>query len=206
MAAKRRAAPKKASRKKAAKKRAAKKKMRPPPSPKERLWPAMLGLTSLRVFLGAVWLSSTFDKLFWTLPEGGLLDHVAHFRDSTYPRLLQRGIDQPPTIFGEPFVGWSNFLESVCLPAASWLAPLILFFEILLGLSLVLGAFVRLTALLGALMAIAFAMTKNVWLLTVRDTNWMLVVAMLALSLMAAGRVWGLDARLRRRGVPGWIS
>ena len=86
------------------------------------------------------------------------------------------------------------------------LGPAILFFEGLLGVSLVLGVGVRLMGFLGALLMAAFGLAKGLYVLTItQGTNWILMVMLLALALMAAGRIWGFDARLRHR-LPGWVS
>lgn len=167
------------------------------------LWAPRLGIVSLRLFIGGLWLQSAHIKLFGG--EGSLGENIAYFRDAIYDKHVRRGIEQPAEIFGQPLTFFADFLEHVMLPARHVMAPAILFFEILLGLSLVLGLGVRLMATLGALMTLAFALARSLPFFTVKAPNFLLVFAMLALALMAAGRVGGLDRRMCRRW-PGWIS
>lgn len=180
-----------------------------------RLWVPKLGIFLLRVFTGAVFLDAVYHKLWLTrmrpVEDGGLglglFDAFAHFVEHDYEPMVRAAVERPPRFLGHELTWYADFLESVMLPGAvpDVMGPLILVFELLLGLSLVLGAGVRLMAFLGALLMLAFGMAKGAYLLTVLQTNWMLLFILLALALTAAGRMWGLDARLQSR-LPGWIA
>ena len=139
---------------------------------------------------------------------------VGVFRDE-YVAWIQRAVAQPPELFGHSLGFYADFLEGVMLPGAPVLAPLILGFEVVLGLSLVVGLGVRLTASLGVVMMLAFNLAKpqrgdalddpvGVYLFTVHSANWPVTLILLMLALGAAGRVLGLDAWLRARG-PRWL-
>jgi uncharacterized membrane protein YphA (DoxX/SURF4 family) len=169
---------------------------RPEPAPTLPL-ATRLGLFGLRVFLGAV-LLSTFQYKF---QEVG----YETFRRREYVETIQAGIDDPPLVFDVPWTGYARFLDTVMLPNGDVFAPLILGAEAALGLSLVLGAGVRLSGALGFLLMAAFGLARNAALLGVKNSNWILAAGLLFLSLAAAGRTWGLDAVLRRR-LPRWIS
>jgi len=199
----------------ARKKRAKRKPAAPPP----RLWVPKLGVFLLRVFTGALFLDAIYYKLWLTRMsapgpgpgEGGLglglFAAFDHFVQNDYRPLVQHAIQHPPQAFGVRMTWFSTFLENVMLPGAvpSVMGPAILVFELLLGLSLVLGVGVRLMAALGALLMLAFGMAKGMYFLTIGGTNWILFFVLLALALTAAGRMWGLDSRLQRR-FPGWIA
>ncbi|MDJ0521246.1 MAG: hypothetical protein QNJ90_04150 [Planctomycetota bacterium] len=193
------AAKKKASRKKAARRK-------PASSGGGGVWPAMLGITALRVFTGAVFLGVAHWKLI--KPGLPLKETIVRFTELDYLPLVQHAVLNPPEVFGTKWSWFSDLLESVALGgnAPYVIAGAVLFFEALLGISLILGACVRLMAFLGAILIAVMGLAKGLFFLTVtQGTNWYLVMILLALSLMAAGRIWGLDSRLRHR-LPGWIA
>jgi uncharacterized membrane protein YphA (DoxX/SURF4 family) len=118
-------------------------------------------------------------------------------------------------VFGVELRFFADLLQGVARPLASVGAPAVLFFEAVLGISLVLGFGVRLFATLGFLLMLVFSVGKpqpladpgepvGVFLFTVHSANWPLTVILLALALTAAGRVVGLDGWLRRRGALPW--
>jgi len=177
---------------------------------------ARIGLVVLRLWTGGFFLATAW----WKLIEDGYSvgQKVEAFRGE-YVRMVEAAIARPPELFGMPLGFFADFLEGVMLPGAGWLAPLILAFEVVLGLSLVLGLGVRLTGSLGFLMMLAFTLAKpqpggaadepmGVFLFTVRSANWPVTLILLLLVLAAAGRILGLDAWLRARAPRGlrWIG
>lgn len=172
-----------------------------------RLWPAKLGIAGLRVYAGVVFLAAAHYKLI--LPEGSIKDAIVRFAEADYADYMRRGIETPPTVFGAEMTWYSQFLDTVMIggQAPYVFGGAILFFEALLGFSLVLGVCTRLMAMLGGLLMIAFAWVRGPDLpfYTTRIPNYLLMAILIALSLTAAGRIWGLDARLRHR-LPGWIA
>ena len=197
--------------KKAAKKKKGRKKQ-PPPAPTLPR-PLAGGLLVARVWTGGVFLVTAWWKLVqdgWSIGE-----KIDRFRDVEYVATLERAIHYPPEVFGRPFTLYTDFLEHVLLPLADVMAPAILFFELSLGVSLVLGIGVRLSASLGVVMMLGFNLAKvlagweapepvGIYLFTVRTANWPLTLLLLVLALSAAGRIVGLDAWLRARG-PRWL-
>jgi hypothetical protein len=166
-----------------------------------------LGIASLRVYVGALFLDAFHYKVF----AGGqsLGAALESFVRTEYEPLVRRAIAEPPTLFGTRLDAYARLLEHFALPNAGWLGPVILLFEGWLGVSLVLGVGVRLFAFLGALLMLSFGLAKGLYFLTVTGgMNWLLLATLLCLSLTAAGRIWGLDAwlkpRLGRR--LAWIS
>ncbi|MHC5011634.1 MAG: DoxX family protein [Planctomycetota bacterium] len=156
-----------------------------------------LGILLLRLFTGALFLDAVQYKVF--------VSGYPHFRDVDYPDIVGGAIASPPHVFGWRLDFYADFLRTVMLPNADVFAPLILAFEALLGISLVLGIGVRLSAFLGFVMMVAFSLAKGLYFLTVRSANWPMTVMLLVLSLVGAGRIWGLDHYLVRRW-PRWIS
>jgi uncharacterized membrane protein YphA (DoxX/SURF4 family) len=170
-----------------------------------------LALLVLRLYAGAFFVDATVFKTIdqpraLGIPPEGV---VAHFRDGDYVPMVEAAIADPPRAFGVPLTPYADFLRAVMLPAADVFAPAILVAEALLGLSLVLGAGVRLSAGLGALMMLAFSLAKydrgeHIYFLTVHSNNWAMTLILVALSLAAAGRFLGIDAWARRAG-PRWL-
>ena len=171
----------------------------------ESLWPAKLGVFSLRVFTGAVFFDAALYKL--VVPDRSLGEAIEDFAEKDYVPLVQQAVEQPPVVLGWRMDWYASLLENLMLPgnAPYVFGGAILFFELLLGISLVLGAGVRLMGLLGAWLMIGFGLARGAWFLTTRAPNWILMVILLSLALMAAGRIWGLDAKLSQR-LPRWIS
>lgn len=143
------------------------------------LWP----IAGARAIIGLLWLFS----LRWKLPpdfmpaEGrGLMDwlqlEVAH---AAFP------------LYG-------SLVEQIVLPNFTLFAWMIFLAELLVGLSLLTGAFTR----LGALLGLGLSLNLGIGLLDVPG-EWPWSYAMLAMwhglfFVTGAGRVWGLDA-LRSR-------
>ena len=167
------------------------------------LWPPKIGIFGLRIFVGSLFLRAFYYKVIGPgLPLGRTLER---FVEEEYVPQIEMGIANPPSVFGIELGFYPWFLENVMMPPRYVIGPGILLAELLLGVSLVLGVGVRLSAALGALMTCCFALTKPFELLTVRSQTWLLTMCLLTLSLVAAGRIWGFDSRLKNR-FPGWIS
>jgi uncharacterized membrane protein YphA (DoxX/SURF4 family) len=178
----------------------------------------------LRVYAGALFVDVFYYKIIlgrMQRHDMSLREALAHFSETDYTTLLQRAIDDPPTVglWGD---GWrmdwyATFLQNVMLPGQMpYIAgACIICFELLLGIALILGIGVRLMGFLGALLILFFGLAKGSYFLTIMHgrqaevlgpgPNWLILFVLLCLSLTAAGRVWGLDSRLRHR-LPGWIS
>lgn len=188
-----------AARKKASKKKATRKTQGAGP-----LAPR-LAIAGLRIFVGLIFLDAVQYKLF---SEGlPLADAIDKFVRTDYVGTIERAVASPPKIFGHPFTAFTWFLEHVML-ADGWktvFATAILLFEGLLGLSLVLGAATRIFAVLGAFLMAAFGLAKGMYVLTGSGSNWLLVAILLVLTVLAAGRFFGLDARWRDR-LPRWVA
>ena len=184
------------------------------------LWAPKLGLVALRIFVGLVFLSASHHKLIAPFEEvdpqtGAVVERDLSFGErielfaerDLVPR-VEGARENPPHLFDWELGWFTDLLATVTLPgkAPYIFATLIMLFEALLALSMLLGACVRLMGFLGAWLMLVFGLVKAVPFLTVtKGTNWYLVMILLALALTAAGRILGLDSRLRHR-LPGWIS
>ena len=176
-----------------------------PPSPHPFL--QRLALVLLRVFPGAVLLDSAIYKLtFDEAPTMG--DAIERFRMADFHPLVEAAIADPPRLFGHPFHAFGSFLEAVALGSPSWerfVCGSLLAFELLAGVLLILGLGTRLVAVLAALLMAVFGLAKAAWIFTPNTSNWLLVVLLLAAAFLAAGRVFGVDAKVAGRWPP-WVS
>jgi len=171
-----------------------------------RLWPAKLGIVLLRVFVGAVFLATFYHKvLSHDMSFGDALAFYTEGEESQYREMIVGAIETPPRFFGTEMTFYSDFLQNVMLEYPRFYMACILIFEGLLGLALVMGFATRIFAFLGALLMCAFALAWRHHILTVSGPQWLLAVALFTLALTAAGRIWGVDARLRHKFWP-WIS
>lgn len=191
-----------ARKKKASKKR--KRTSRKTPAGRGPLAPR-IAIAFLRVFVGAIFVDAVQYKLFAQgLP---LADAIDQFVALQYVPRLQEAVADPPTFFGTPMTFYATFLDHVML-ADGWktfFAAFILFFEGLMGVALVLGACTRLFAVLGAVLTANFALMWRHYFLTGVNSQWILTVVLVVLAVLAAGRFFGVDARLQHR-LPRWVA
>jgi hypothetical protein len=150
---------------------------------------SMTGLALIRIFVGYLW----FQQLFWKMPPdfAGL-----------YPYIIRES--QRTIIPGYGFILQHTFLAGctslhtasgctlfVPLAAGVWTA------ELFVAISLMLGLFTRLGAILGSVLAlqlyVGLAYTEWLW------TYGMLVLLCLALTTIPAGRRLGVDQWLAPR-------
>ncbi len=139
-----------------------------------------------RFFIGALW----WQQSLWKIPprytdqpdgSGGLRYWMGEMVNGASTE-LQRG-----------------FVKNVVLPHFYFFAPQVYFSEVLIGVTLILGIFSRLGALLGA------AMAMNLWLGLYRSpgewpwTYFFLLVIQVMLFMYPPGRSLGIDAILKRQ-------
>jgi len=135
---------------------------------------------ALRFFIGCMWWQQTLWKLpptYTDLPDGsGGLRYW-----------MQKMLD------GAAFQFHADLVQNIVLPNFQIFAPIVYATEVLIGVSLITGTWVRLFGLIGAAMAI------NLWLgLYSAHGEWpwtyfFLIVVMLQFAIMRAGRSLGVD-------------
>lgn len=153
-------------------------------------------LASVRILLGLMWV----QNVGWKIPP----DFAA------LGRFVQRGIDDPT------FPPFSWGLREVVQPNLVPFGWFVLVSELLLEVGLLFGLATRLWAAVGAVQSLSIGLTVA----RVPDewgwSYWLMIAAHVAVfAAPAAGRVWSLDASLRRRAdqpgrLPsiylGWMS
>lgn len=149
------------------------------------LWPIAVS----RILIGILWLFS----LRWKLPPD--------FAPATGRGLmewLQLEVQYPAFPF------YADFVATVVIPNFTIFAWIIFLSELIVGLSLLTGTLTRLGAAVGLLMSI----NLGIGLLEVPG-EWPWSYVMMAMwhgtfVVVGAGRLWGIDSRLRRGTAASW--
>lgn len=145
-----------------------------------------------RIVVGLLWISNAL----WKVPPDFGFAALPNPPDPSLAYFVQEIIEHPP------FGLYQAFMRDLVLPNGVLFGYSILLAEWATGLSLFLGLFTRLGALLGTLQAlnlmIGLANVPGEWPWAYR----MLVLLNFIILATAAGRNWGLDQLLRRWLVP----
>ncbi|MBI2023749.1 DoxX family protein [Candidatus Giovannonibacteria bacterium] len=146
-------------------------------------WGSALWLI-VRVYLGYQWLMAGWGK--WYPAEG----HSAWTKDvllGFWQKAVQ--IPTPPARPAISYDWYRSFLQMLIdTDSASWMAPLIAYSEVLVGLALILGAFVGAAAFFGALMNMNFMLAGSAGV----NPVYFLLAVLLMTAWKTAGW-WGLD-------------
>ncbi len=107
----------------------------------------------------------------------------------------------------EDMSGWYHAaIEAVVVPHAALFAYLVAWGELLIGVALLIGAFSRLAAALGAFMVLNFLWAKGLPLFMTMNHDALVIWLFVLVALTGAGRVWGLDGWLRQRFARPWAD
>ncbi|MDQ3768007.1 MAG: DoxX family protein [Actinomycetota bacterium] len=150
------------------------------------------GLAALRIFVGIIFFANGLAKLFaFRNVEIGPYSSFLINREET--RSILEGEAARNDISAV-----TQLVNDVLLPNFGWLQWVITFVELGVGALLILGLVSRGAALVGLLQQLFLAA------LYASSGRWMFeqpheYVPLVILALVPAGRVWGLDARMRMR-------
>ena len=154
-------------------------------------------LAVLRITVGLWFLKSIATKVSVALAAGFLPVPVASERwIETMPKLLARYAAE------NPFPAYKAFLLGTVVPNQAF-AHLTALGEVAVGLSLVLGLFTEVGAVAGALQVIFYGLAVQHMSPGQQGFHVMLFAMMVAFLFARAGRTWGIDAVLARRGRRG---
>ena len=158
------------------------------------MWRADLWLALIRVVVGVVVLRNAWPKFAagWL---GGVVPYltVSAPYASDYQRRLAAHVGNTP-------FGWHrDFLQQSVLPHAGTAATVHAWAELLVGIGLVLGLLTGLAALVGLVLTLNVSLGTYVPGAGPPAVHWLLPAGMLAFLGSRAGRVWGLDAVIRRK-------
>lgn len=147
-------------------------------------WPVAL----LRAYLGLMFIPAGWGKV-----SAGA-DWAARL-----PGFLQGHLADMP--------GWYQVVtQGFLLPHAATFAYLVAWGELLIGVALLVGAFSRLAAALGAFMVLNFLLAKGLPLFMTMNHDALVIWLFVLVALTGAGRVWGLDGWLRQRFAKPWAD
>jgi thiosulfate dehydrogenase [quinone] large subunit len=141
---------------------------------------ARAALTFLRIYLGIIFLLAAWPKVQEDFAPG-----------------LTRFLDQVALTKGHPF--YQPFIREVVIPHTTLFATLIVWGELLVGISLVLGLATRLSAVTALLLTVNYMLAKGAWPWTPSSNDAAFAAIAVALIVGAAGRTLGLDAFLAKR-------
>jgi thiosulfate dehydrogenase [quinone] large subunit len=156
-----------------------------------------LWIAVLRVVVGAWFLKAAWTKISVAWLGGAI----------PYPAVSPRFIGFHPKrvaefAAGNPFGWYKEFLEQTVLPTSAVFATLQAYGEVAVGLGLVLGFLVGLTAFVGLFLSLNFALATQWMSFGQQGFHVLLVTSMIVFLAARAGRVWGIDGFLLRRVAP----
>ena len=166
----------------------------------EQRRPGRVAQWLLRLVIGAMW----WQQSLWKLPP--------YYTDQPAEPFGTTGLAYWMGLLGKhaAIPLQADFVNNIVLPYFYWFAPVVYAAEVATGLSLMLGAFVRLFGIIGALQIL------NLWLgLYSAPGEWpwtyfFLLVIQLMFALHCYGRSLGVDALLaarpHRNRLFGWIG
>ena len=143
----------------------------------------------VRILTGVIFAAEGYSKLVGPFVRGEFAAQAAEMAAKAWPF-------------------WSRFLHAVVLPGAPAFGWLVAIGEICVGLGLVAGLWTRVAAFGGAFLVLSFLLGQSYargaswsgWV-TAGLTSKFAILLLLLLGALDAGRVWGWDGRMRRRGV-----
>src|SRR6266567_4632015 len=155
-----------------------------------QIWLAVLRIVVGAWFLKAVWTKLTIE-FAW-----GVVPYLAGSR-------LFLGI-QPKRVAefanGNPVDWYKQFLEGTVLPQARLFANLQAYGEVAVGIALLLGFCIGLTALIGLLLTLNYGLATQWMSFGQQGFHVRLITSMIMFLGARAGRVWGLDGWILARG------
>ena len=153
-----------------------------------------LWIALLRIVVGAWFLKAVWTKLSVAF-AWGMVPYIA-----VSPRFI--GF-QPKRIAefaaGNPVDWYRRFLEDVVLPHASLFATLQAYAEVIVGVALLVGFCVGLSALVGLFLTINYGLATQWMSFGQQGFHLLLITSMVIFFGARAGRAWGLDGILLHR-------
>ncbi len=147
---------------------------------------ASSGIAIARILTGVIFVAEGASKIRGEFVRGGFAESAREIAGKAWPF-------------------WASFLQSVVLPNAPAFGWFFAIAELALGIALVLGLLTRIAAAGGMLLMLILLLGQTrvdeggweAWVTAGLTSKFALLLLGL-IYLTDAGRVWGLDARLRR--------
>jgi uncharacterized membrane protein YphA (DoxX/SURF4 family) len=158
-------------------------------------WLVLLRVVVGAWFVKAVWTKFTLAYLWDVIPYPTVSPRFLAFHPKRIAEFAA----------GNPVDWYKEFLERTVLPNSSVFATLQTFAEAAVGLGLILGLLTGLTALVGLFLSLNYGLASQWMSFGQQGFHVMLVTSMIVFLFARAGRTWGLDGLILRRGGRGWL-
>src|SRR5437879_5843030 len=164
-----------------------------------QVWLALLRIIVGVWFLKAVWTKLTVQLAWGVVPYLAVSPRFIGFQPKRVAEFAH----------GNPVDWYKQFLEGTVLPHARLFAHLQAYGEVAVGLGLLLGLCIGLTALVGLFLTLNYGLATQWMSFGQQGFHVLLVTSMLIFLGARAGRVWGLDGLIFCRVSPSrrrWLS
>src|SRR5262249_19576464 len=158
-------------------------------------WVAALRIVVGVWFVKAVWTKLALAHLSDTIPYPVVSPRFAAFHPKRVAEFAA----------GNPVEWYKDFLEGTVLPNSRAFATLQTFGEAAVGLGLILGLLTGLTALVGLFLCLNYGLASQWMSFGQQGFHVLLVTSMLVFLGARAGRTWGIDGAILKRGGRGWL-
>jgi len=151
-------------------------------------WIVLLRIVVGAWFMKAVWTKLTLEFAWGVLPYVTVSSRFIGFQPK---RVAEFAAANP--------IGWyKDFLENTILPNAALFAQLQTYGEVAVGVGLIMGFCVGLTALVGLFLTVNYGLATQWMSFGQQGFHVMLITSMIILLGARAGRAWGIDALILR--------
>src|SRR5262244_3392646 len=154
-----------------------------------QIWLAVLRIVVGAWFLKAVWTKLTVEFAWGVMPYLAVSPRFLGFQPKRVAEFAN----------GNPVTWYKQFLEDTVLPHARLFAHLQAYGEVAVGIALLLGLGIGLTALVGLFLALNYGLATQWMSFGQQGFHVMLVTSMIVLLGSRAGRAWGADGLILRR-------
>src|SRR5439155_17321205 len=164
-----------------------------------QVWVAVLRIIVGAWFLKAVWTKLTVQFAWGVVPYLAVTPRFIGFQPKRVADFAN----------GNPVDWYKQFLEGTVLPHAQLFANLQAYGEVAVGIALLLGFCVGLTALIGLFLALNYGLATQWMSFGQQGFHLLLITSMIMFLGARAGRVWGLDGLILRKAAPSsrrWLS
>jgi thiosulfate dehydrogenase [quinone] large subunit len=164
-----------------------------------QIWLAVLRIVVGAWFLKAVWTKLTVAFAWGVVPYLAVSPRYLGFQPKRVAEFAT----------GNPVTWYKQFLEDTVLPHARLFAHLQSYGEAVVGLALLLGFCIGLTALVGLLLTLNYGLATQWMSFGQQGFHVLLITSMIIFLGARAGRVWGLDGLILRKVSPNsrrWLS
>src|ERR1044071_6949317 len=152
------------------------------------IWIALLRIVVGAWFLKAVWTKLVLEFTWGVVPYIGVSERFLAFQPKRVAEFAS----------GNPIGWYKDFLEAIVLPHANLFATLQSYAEVIVGIGLVAGFCIGITALLGLFLTLNYGLATQWMSFGQQGFHLLLICSMIIFLGARAGRVWGIDGLMLR--------